>query len=82
MKELSIILLTWNSERYFRSCLDSILESTVDYDKEIIIIDNGSTDATVSMIKSYLLLENIVFIANKKNEGVAKARNIGVNRVP
>lgn len=80
MKELSIIILTWNSEMYFQNCIMSVLESTCDYDKEIIIIDNGSTDKTISMIESYLPSNDIVFFSNEKNEGVAKARNLGINK--
>lgn len=80
MKELSIILLTWNSEIYLQNCLNSVLESTRDYDKEIIIVDNGSTDTTLALIESLLQSGPIQLITNKQNEGVAKARNIGISK--
>lgn len=80
MKELSIILLTWNSARFFTSCIHSVLESTKGYDREIILIDNGSTDSTRQMIEPYLSLPDITFIPNSKNEGVAKARNRGISK--
>ncbi len=79
MAELSIILLTWNSELYFLNCINSVLESTSGFDCEIIIVDNGSTDSTVDMIRSYVQSDHIIFISNDKNEGVAKARNIGIS---
>ena len=80
MKELSIILLTWNSEYYFKNCMESVLKSTTDYDRKIIIVDNGSADTTRSMIEAYLSIEDIVFVVNEKNEGVSKARNLGVSK--
>ncbi len=80
MVTLSIILLTWNSEHYFPSCIDSVLSSTAGLNREIIIVDNGSTDSTVEMIRSYKHYPEIVFISNSKNEGVAKARNMGITR--
>lgn len=80
MKELSIILLTWNSERYLQDCLRSVLESTREHDREIIIVDNGSTDATLAMIGAFLPTETILLLSNKKNEGVAKARNLGISK--
>lgn len=77
MKKLSIIILTWYSEMYFQNCIKFVLESTRDYDKDIIIIDNGSTDTTISMIESYLPSNDIVFLSNEKNEGIAKASTSG-----
>lgn len=78
MEKISIILLTWNAEYYFKNCLNSVLESSKELNREILIIDNGSTDTTVQLIQSYLPSDEIIFIANKNNEGVAKARNIGL----
>jgi len=80
MKELSIILLTWNSEVFFKNCMESVLESTEGYDREIIIVDNGSTDSTRVMIESYLPIGDILFLLNEKNEGVSKARNLGISK--
>ena len=47
---ISIIILTLNSIRFIKSCLDSVLAQ--DYrDFEIIVVDNGSNDGTVGFIK-------------------------------
>jgi len=75
MPEITIIILTFNSIRYIKPCLDSVF--TQDYqDFELIVVDNGSTDSTVSFIK-----ENrypVVLIENKENLGACKARNQGI----
>ncbi len=53
--DISFVLLTWNSEKYIKKCLDSLFISlfSESFSHEIFIADNGSKDATVSIIKSY-----------------------------
>ena len=77
MLDLSIIIITWNAEQYVKKCLDSVLESTRKISKEIIIIDNGSTDSTPQLLKEYQS-EDFILIFQNKNSGVAKARNTGL----
>jgi GT2 family glycosyltransferase len=79
MPDLSVIIITWNAERYVKNCMDSVLESTQFISTEIIVIDNGSTDSTRKILQSYQL-ENIIFIPQETNLGVAKARNIGLKK--
>jgi len=75
MPEITIIILTFNSIRYIKPCLDSVFAQ--DYqDFEVIVVDNGSTDSTVSFIK-----ENrypVILIENKENLGACKGRNQGI----
>ncbi len=79
MTELSVVIICWNSERHVKACLDSVLESTEGFSKEIIIIDNGSTDKTLSIIRSYSE-GSFSLICNSENLGVSKARNIGLRK--
>ncbi len=79
MIDISFVIICWNSDRYVKKCIDSLIESTRRLSKEIIIIDNGSTDSTVSLIQSYPANE-ITFLPQRKNLGVTKARNIGLTR--
>jgi len=77
MPELSIIILTYNSSRFIKSCLDAVY--TQDYqDFEVILVDNGSKDDTLSLIKEKH--PSVKIIENQKNLGAARARNqaIGV----
>lgn len=74
--DLSIIIVTWNSEKYIRNCLDSILLSTGDFQNEIILVDNASADQTTNIVKG--LYPQVKLIQNRKNAGYAKANNQGM----
>lgn len=80
MITLSVVIICWNSEKYIKTCLDSLLESARHISKEIIIIDNGSSDRTLPIIRSYPA-GTFTLICNTENLGVAKARNLGLRRV-
>lgn len=80
MVELSIVLITWNSERFVSDCLASVFESSKQLSREIILVDNGSTDTTRQLIEPYTRFPEFTFIAKERNSGVAKARNIGMRQ--
>lgn len=75
---VSVVIVTFNGKEFLQSCLNSVVKS--DYpDLEILLIDNGSSDGSVELIKK--LFRNypcIKLICNKKNLGPAAGRNIGV----
>ncbi|MCU4175734.1 glycosyltransferase family 2 protein [Carboxylicivirga sp. N1Y90] len=73
---LSIVILTLNSEKIILNCLNAIEPSCPNYDYEIIIVDNGSNDSTLTLIESNY--PECKLLKNKSNLGVAKARNIGI----
>ena len=50
---LSVVVITYNHEKYLRKCLDSILMQEVDFDFEIIIGDDCSPDSTADIINDY-----------------------------
>ena len=52
MVSISIIMSVFNSEKYLKEAIDSILKQTF-RDFEFIIIDDGSSDSSVTIIKSY-----------------------------
>lgn len=77
---LSIIIVTFNSEKYIENCIDSIEKCDhSDLSINIIVIDNFSNDKTVTKLtrlsKKY---ENIKIIKNKKNTGFAYGVNQGI----
>jgi GT2 family glycosyltransferase len=74
MKELSIVIITWNSQQYISACMDALIQSVSAFNYQLFIVDNGSTDETLSILNNYLSY-NSVLIKNKKNKGVAHARN-------
>ena len=79
MKDVSVILITWNSERYVQPCLNAVLQAVKGFMYEILIIDNGSTDATLSLLEAYED-ERVHLYRYEENHGVACARNVGLQR--
>ena len=76
--ELSIIILTWNSQEVIKNCLDSIYSSNRDLNFEIIVVDNNSRDRTKEILKNSY--PKVKLIANVKNLGYAKGNNQGIEK--
>ncbi|MEP4374230.1 MAG: glycosyltransferase, partial [Algoriphagus sp.] len=69
-----IIIITYNSEKWIRQCLNSIQSELLDY--SILCIDNNSSDDTVSILKREF--ESVILISLDNNLGFGKANNIGL----
>ena len=69
--KVSVVIPVFNEQGYISSCLDSLIKQTVKPD-EIIICDNGSTDSSVKIIKSYQQLLPIK-IVTEKHKGICYA---------
>ena len=76
--DISIVIVNWNAKSLLRDCLKSIYETTKPFSIEILVIDNGSTDGSIKMIKSHF--PHVKLIENENNLGFAKANNIGINK--
>lgn len=76
--KFSIIIPVYNVEKFLERCLKSICELKLE-DKEIILINDGSTDNSLEILEKYIKTypENIKIIS-QKNQGVSKARNVGI----
>jgi len=72
---VSIIIVTYQSQDEILKCISSIYKCIIDVDFEIIIIDNASTDNTIKIVKNQF--PDVIIKKNKKNEGFASANNIG-----
>lgn len=75
--KVSIIIPVYNVERYLNQCLDSVVNQTLK-EMEIIVINDGSTDNSLEIIKKYQNLYDLITVIDKKNEGVSIARNLGL----
>ena len=73
---VSIIILTWNSEQHIGACLASLDQGLKEYSSEIIVIDNGSSDRTCSIVRE--ARPDVRLVSNPENRGVAPARNQGI----
>ena len=78
---LSIIIPVYNSSETITKCLTSVIEQNdFELEKEIIIINDGSTDNSELLIKEFIANhpEIIIKYRYKENGGVSKARNLGI----
>lgn len=72
---VSIIVPTYNVERYVEECIDSLLKQSYE-NREIIVLDDASTDTTVYLLKTYG--NKIKLIQNRTNKGQGTRRNDGL----
>lgn len=78
MPKAAIIIPAYNVERYVHRAIESCINQTAS-DIEIIIIDDGSTDGTASVIKKYAEQDSRIVFRTKQNEGVSAARNDAID---
>lgn len=77
---ISIILPVYNTSPYLEECLNSIHnQSFKDY--ELICIDDGSSDNSYKILKKYEKIITNCKVIYQNNQGVATARNVGLNNV-
>lgn len=77
MSRVSIVLPTYNGERYIKESIDSVIKQTF-ADWELIIVNDCSTDSTMEIINRYVEADNrIKVISNEINQKLPKSLNIG-----
>ena len=76
-KIISIIIPVYNAENYLQECLDSIRKQSLT-NLEIICIDDGSTDNSVSVIKNVMKKDFRIQLIEQTNQGAGIARNNGL----
>ena len=77
--EVSIVVPIYNVEKYLQRCLNSLIKQTF-RDIEIITLNNGSTDSSLDILKSYASNDKRIKIINNDNIGVSEARTIGIRK--
>ena len=75
---VSIIIPTFNSEKFISDTITSVQNQTYQ-NWEMLLVDDGSTDQTQTIITSFLTDKRIQFYPQKQNLGPAKARNVGID---
>jgi glycosyltransferase involved in cell wall biosynthesis len=76
---LSVIVPVFNAEAYVGKCIDSILNQNTDFEYELIVIDDGSTDDSRDILDRYASHPRMT-VVRITNSGVALARNEGLRR--
>lgn len=75
---LSIIIVNYNVKYYIAQCIDSVMQAIDGIDAEIIVVDNHSSDGSVSFLrKNY---PNVRIMASSHNLGFSRANNLGIKR--
>ncbi len=77
MPEISIIIPVYNTEKYLKKCLDSVVNQTME-DIEIICVDDGSTDSSADILDAYARKDGRIRVIHKKNHGLVSARKTGI----
>src|SRR3989304_5249198 len=73
--QLSIIIVSWNVKNLLKRNLESIFKFTQNFEFEVIVVDNNSTDGTQEMLRGF---NKVIRIENSNNEGFSKANNQGL----
>lgn len=79
--DLSIIVVNFNTKDLIKDCIESIYKEGSKIKKEVIVIDNGSRDGSVLVLKKLQKkYKNLILIFNKSNYGFSKANNQGIKK--
>ncbi|MFE8701747.1 glycosyltransferase family 2 protein [Cytobacillus sp. FJAT-54145] len=76
MVKISVIIPVYNVQQYIKECIQSVVDQTLK-DIEILVIDDGSKDASIDIVKVFN--DKRIKIFTKKNGGLSSARNVGIN---
>ncbi len=71
--KISVIIVSWNTRELLAKALDSLPRDSVELELEIFIVDNGSQDGSVEMIRRQF--PGVTLIENKENLGFSAANN-------
>lgn len=77
--KVSVIIPVYNTEEYLTECLQSILNQTFG-DIEVIAINDGSTDGSLTILESFADIDNRVSVFSQTNMGQSVARNVGIEK--
>ena len=77
MPTISIIIPVYNSERYLRQCIESVIAQTFE-DWEAILVNDGSKDGSLAICQEYAAKDKRIKVIDKPNGGVSSARNKGL----
>lgn len=75
---VSIIIPVYKAEKYISTCIESVIAQTFG-DWELILVDDGSPDRSGEICDEYAKKDERIIVIHKKNEGVSKARNVGLD---
>ena len=75
MRQVSVIIVSYNTKHLLSDCIESIMAHTADIDFEIIVVDNNSNDGSEEYIKT--AYPNVIWLNSGGNIGFGRANNLG-----
>ncbi len=75
--KISVVIPVYNTSKFLKRCLDSVLKQTYE-NLEVILVNDGSSDNSFSIIEEYQKIDRRIIVINKKNGGLSSARNAGI----
>ena len=76
--DLQIVIPAYNVESYLAKCMDSVLSQKTKYTYHVVLVDDGSTDATPAIADRYAA-DSRVTVIHQENRGFSGARNVGLS---
>lgn len=78
-QKVSIVVPVYNVEKYLKRCVNSLIGQSY-FNLEILLVDDGSKDSSLSICKEYELKDSRIRVFHKENEGLGLTRNYGIER--
>ena len=78
-QKVSIVVPVYNVEKYLKRCVNSLIGQSYS-NLEILLVDDGSKDSSLSICKEYELKDSRIRVFHKENEGLGLTRNYGIER--
>jgi glycosyltransferase involved in cell wall biosynthesis len=75
--KVSVIIPVYNTEKYLRECLNSVINQTL-HEIEIICVNDGSTDNSANILQEYCEKDHRIIVLSQENKGAGAARNKGL----
>ena len=79
--DLTIIVPVYNAEISLTRCIDSLINQETKYKYEIVLINDGSTDNSLKILKKYEKKFDFIKIFTQSNKGIAETRNVGIKNI-
>lgn len=77
--QVGIIVPVYNTEKYLLKCYNSIVNSAQNLDFEIIFVNDGSTDDSLSLLNEFAKNDDRIKVISQANQGLSAARNTGID---
>lgn len=79
-EKVTVLIPSYNPGKYLRNAVESVMNQTYQGWK-MVIVDDASTDDSLSTIQDYLSDPRIILIKNKQNLGQSKTQNVGLEQI-